>query len=272
MKRSLLSLALAALASLGQTYVHAELIATPLPGDTRLVQFPFDEDNTYLVYTKPKAVTHLQFAADETIQSVAAGDPVQWELSPTKNRRNIFVKPRYEALETSMSVITDKRVYQFVLKSTSEGKKWYQRVNWQYATAMLLENDPLPEVVVSEAPQQRPKEAREIAGSGQDVANSFRPEELRFGYEITGDAPFKPTNIFDNGKFTYFKMPSDIQELPALFAVVEGQEYSLVNYVIDGDYIIAQRLLAEAVLKLGKKEIRVIKKKPRTFLGFNVSE
>ena len=73
---------------------------------------------------------------------------------------------------------------------------------------------------------------------------------------------FKPTQVFDDGKLTYLRMPQDVQELPALFAVIEGQEYSLVNYTVDGSYIVAQRLLDSAVLKLGKTEVRVTKVKP----------
>ena len=57
---------------------HAQLEPTPLRGDSRLVQFIFDPDNTYKVLAKPKAVTHLQFAADEMVQSVAAGDTANW--------------------------------------------------------------------------------------------------------------------------------------------------------------------------------------------------
>jgi type IV secretory pathway VirB9-like protein len=109
---------------------NAELIATPLRGDSRLVQFNYDADNTYLVLAKPKAVTHVQFAVDELIQSVAAGDTANWELTPTKNRKNLFIKPKFDDSDTSMTVITDKRTYQFVLRSTGDGKKWYQRVNW----------------------------------------------------------------------------------------------------------------------------------------------
>src|SRR6185369_12167909 len=41
----------------------AELRATPLRGDARLVEFAYDQDNTYLVLARPKAVTHVQFAA-----------------------------------------------------------------------------------------------------------------------------------------------------------------------------------------------------------------
>ena len=106
--------ALSLIGLVGQS--HAELIATPLTGDTRLVQFTYDEDNTFLVLAKPKAVTHLQFAADEMLQSVASGDTAQWELTPTKNRKNLFIKPKFEGIETSMTVITDKRTYQFVMR------------------------------------------------------------------------------------------------------------------------------------------------------------
>jgi type IV secretory pathway VirB9-like protein len=265
--------------------VQAELIATPLTGDTRLVQFTYDEDNTFLVLAKPKAVTHLQFAADEMLQSVASGDTAQWELTPTKNRKNLFIKPKFEGIETSMTVITDKRTYQFVLRSTADGKKWYQRVSWMYSSSLVLEQDALldsqanmpmpgglPELNQGQSPAIRPLQPSfnlPSANSGVGSTTSLKPDSLRFNYKIDGDAAFKPTQVFDDGKFTYLRMPPEVQELPALFAVIEGQEYSLVNYTVDGSYMVAQRLIDTAVLKLGKSEIRVTKVKPTGgFMGF----
>ena len=263
---------------------NAELVATPLTGDTRLVQFTYDEDNTFLVLAKPKAVTHLQFGADEILQSVASGDTAQWELTPTKNRKNLFIKPKFDGIETSMTVITDKRTYQFVLRSTADGKKWYQRVSWMYSSSLVLEQDavldamgpggaPVPPIAPAQATLPRPPihplnpEPTSLGGSG---SGTLRPDTLRFNYKIDGDAVFKPTQVFDDGKFTYLRMPQEVQELPALFSVVEGQDYALVNYTIDGNYMIAQRLLDTAVLKLGKAEIRVSKVVPSTgFTFFN---
>lgn len=257
-------------------HAYAELIATPLTGDTRLVQFTYDEDNTFLVLSKPKAVTHLQFATDEMLQSVAAGDTAQWELTPTKNRKNLFIKPKFEGIETSMTVITDKRTYQFVLRSTSDGKKWYQRVSWLYSSSLVLEQDallesqpnaPLPAALPEPvAPGGiRPLQSKvnpPPVNQGGGGASTLKLDSLRFTYKVDGEAAFKPTQVFDDGKFTYLRMPQDVQELPALFAVIEGQEYSLVNYTVDGSYIVAQRLLDSAVLKLGKTEVRVTKVKP----------
>ncbi len=256
---------------------HAELKPTALPGDTRLVQFQYDSDNTYLVLARPKAVTHIQFGADELIQSVAAGDTANWELTPTKNRKNLFVKPKFDDQETSLTVLTDQRTYQFVLRSTGEGKKWHQRVSWIYSKDVLLE-------IGADAPASigRPQ------GSGADSPSSgsveeglragsdpagLRPDSLRFRFEIQGDAPFRPIVVFDDGRFTYFKMPAKLQELPALFVVVEGNDYALVNFEVRGDYLVAQRLIETAVLKLGRSEVKV-QAQPgqpkRNFLGFQV--
>lgn len=245
--------------------VFAELVATPLRGDSRLVQFHFDPDNAYLVLARPKAVTHIQFAPDEVIQSVAAGDTANWEFSPTKDRKNMFVKPRFDDQDTSLTVITDKRTYQFVLRSTGEGRKWYQRVNWLYSQDLVMSSE-LPE---PPAPS-RPQPAMASAAAGQaDIPNGLRPDSLRFSYQVEGDAPFKPTVVFDDGRFTYLRLPAGLQELPALFAVIEGQDFSLVNFTIKGDYLVAQRLLDEAVLKLGRAEVRVKRAPPkRTFFGF----
>lgn len=249
----------------------AEMVATPLRGDSRLVEFSYDLDNTYLVLAKPKAVTHIQFAADEMIQSVAAGDTANWEFTPTRNRKNLFVKPRFDDQETSLTVITDKRTYQFVMRSTGDGKKWYQRVSWIYSRDLVLSMEGMEPAEGSAGATPAAAAAQGLGAKPATTEGELAidPSSLRFGYEISGDAAFRPRVVFDDGRFTYFKMPSNLQELPALFAVIEDKDYSLVNFEVKGDYLVAQRLLPLAVLKLGREEVRVSKAAPkRNFFGF----
>jgi type IV secretion system protein VirB9 len=266
--RFLRGLALLMACALAAKVLQAEMLATPLRGDSRLVEFLYDADNSYLVLAKPKAVTHMQFAADELIQSVAAGDTSNWEFTPTRNRKNLFIKPRFDDQETSMTVLTDKRSYQFVLRSTGDGKKWYQRVSWVYGSELVLtvQGQSGDDVAAS------PSFASSASAPGATVTAARAPlapeaaveaDKLRFGYEITGEAPFRPRIVFDDGRFTYFKMPAALQELPALFAVIEGKDYSLVNFDVKGDYLVAQRLLPLAVLKLGREEVRVSRPAPK---------
>lgn len=273
----------AVLALLIQSSVQAEIVVgTPVRGDTRLIQYHYDPDATYLVLAKPKAVTHLQFAVNEVIRSVAAGDTSSFELTPTKDRHHIFIKPKWDDMETSMTVLTDRRTYQFVLRSTGEGKKWHQRVSWIYASQMLL---PLPESDVAQgdtapaapAPARLPEPAQAdptaAAATSPAGVPGIKPDSLRFSYEVSGDASFKPSVVFDDGRFTYYKLPQDIQELPALFAVINGNDYSLVNFEVKGQYLVAQRLMPQAVLKLGRAEVRITKLEPKkSFFGFQTEQ
>lgn len=262
MKKQLLWSVLALSGVMGPA-AHAELPATALPGDSRLVQFEYDADNTFMVLTKPKAVTHMEFGQDEKIVTVAAGDTKNWEVNPTANRRHLFVKPTFEGIETSLTVITDKRSYQFVLRSTGPGAKWYQRVTWRYGQTMLMDLKASEEADAAVARNETEKAAEQ---QGATLASGVKPEDLRFDYEVTGDAPFRPTSVFDDGKFTWIRMPDKLNELPALFAALEGDQLAIVNYVIKGDYILAQRLMDTGVLRLGKQEVRFSRKKQSRFL------
>ncbi len=232
---------------------RAELVATPLPGDTRLVQFEYDPDNTFLILARPKYLTNIEFGADERIKTVAGGDTKHWELTPTQDRRHLFVKPIYESIETSMTVITDKRTYQFVLRSTSQAAKWYQRVTWRYSQTLLLELRDEEEKAHSAAKAER---AASELKEAQTLAVGVNPEQLRFNYQVSGDAPFRPVSVFDDGKFTWIRMPAHLAELPALFGISNGSELAIVNYVVKGDYLVAQRLMDSGILKLGKQEVR----------------
>jgi type IV secretory pathway VirB9-like protein len=283
------AIALASIASATlPTAVLAELVATPLRGDSRLVQFQYDADNTYLVLSKPKAVTHIQFAQDEVIQSIAAGDTAAWELTPTKNRKHLFVKPKFEDLDTSMTVLTDRRNYQFVLRSTGDGKKWYQRVSWLYETEIVLDVDAAldhqpthldvaPMAGTSSGTQQSVMLSQRSGGTADthgcpSVGAGIRPESMSFNYEVKGTAPFRPQIVFDDGLFTYYRMPEGLQELPALFAVIDGSDFALVNYTVGCDYVIAQRLMESSVLKLGRAEVRISRVEPKKRSFFNRTE
>ena len=244
---------------------QAELFATPLPGDTRLVQFEYDADNTFLILSRPKALTHIEFGADERIQTVAGGDTKHWELTPTQNRRHLFVKPVYEQMETSMTVITDKRTYQFVLRSTGPGAKWYQRVTWRYGETMLLD---MREAEEKAAEAEKAARNADKERQDQTLAVGVNPKDLRFDYSIDGNAPFRPVSLFDDGKFTWIRMPTKLVELPALFGMTEAGELSIVNYVVQGDYMLAQRVMDRGVLKLGKQEVRFSRVKQSAPLGW----
>lgn len=237
---------------------QAEQMPVPMPGDNRLVNFVFDNNNTYTILTIPDAVTNIQLMPDEKITAMAVGDSIQWIIA--KADGHVFVKPTKPNIFTSATIVTDKRAYQLTLRSSPPGGKWYQRVSWTYPDVLIFQQRIAKESASLEEEIERKLDEKRDALKSIVVSDSEKSgspiENLNFNYEIKGNAPFKPKQVFDDGKFTYIVL-SDHQELPALFLKDDDGKYELVNYVRDGEYIKVQRTFRNAVMKLAKKEVTI---------------
>ncbi len=233
---------------LAGSWAHAQVDAEPLPGDPRLVVFQYDENNSYRVFTKPLATTHIQFDNDERVKVLALGDTVGWITAQKDN--NVFVKPRYPNSSTSGTLITTKRTYQFVFKSTTENGRWYQRVSFQNPSDMLIEASDADRRQLAAAVAERPSPSAVEERSNQSVP----PELMNFNYEVSGDARIKPLNVFDDGVATYIQI-RQAEDVPAVFRLVD-KEVELVEYVLKGNTIVIPRVLEAGLLKLGNQEVR----------------
>lgn len=245
----------------GASGASAQQIATPVNGDTRLVTFDFDPDVTYLILTRPKSVTNVMLSPGEQVQSLVAGDTINFVFQVSASREHIFIKPKFEGMNTTATLVTSKAVYQIILRSANETGKWHQRVTWNNPN-MVLED------VVS---TNRPQSTATPHTQGSPAVLGSSPtalviEKLNFKYLITGDESLRPAQVFDDGIRTYFRVPSTMQEMPALFAYRDN-EATLVNYTVTDGYLIAQGIGGTFVLKLGKQEARVEKEGKKSFFG-----
>lgn len=239
----------------------AEMVPTPLTGDTRLVTFEYDPENTYLVLSKPKSHTHIMMPEGELLESVMAGDTASWEITPSKNLKHLFIKPKYEDIQTTLTILTTGKTFQVVIRSTGEGRKWYQQVAWEVPKGFVMDmggKEPkkasLPEF---DSPNPSPK--------NQDGGLSIDPTKLNYAYSVTGSENFKPTQVFDDGKKIWLQMPKGLVEMPAVFAK-EGKDLVLVNYLVKNDFIQIQQLVERIVLKIDNKEV-LIDKGEKSFWG-----
>lgn len=110
--------------------------------DPRLIELEFDEQQSYLILTRPKSVTLIQMAAEESIVTAVAGDTVNFSVVVSQSRNYVMVRPKYEGLTTSLTLITNFRHYPLTLRSTKEAVgKWYQRVQWNYPKGLQEEEE-----------------------------------------------------------------------------------------------------------------------------------
>ena len=239
---------------------NAEVQSIPMPGDSKLVVFNYDANNTYTVLARPKSVTNIALHSGENIVALAVGDTTQWVV--TKTAGHVFIKPIHPDIATTATLVTDQRTYQLTLRSSPENGKFYQRVSWTYPDILIFEQQQR-QVVQQRSDAERARLDATIASPGVNI------EKLNWEYEVKGESAFKPTQVFDDGKFTWILMPK-VQEMPALFMISEEtSKGELLNYTMRGQYLVVHRLVQEVMLKLGEKEIRIVNKTLKKSSGFS---
>jgi type IV secretion system protein VirB9 len=233
--------------------LSAQSVPLAMPQDTRLVVFRYDPNDSYLLLTRPGAVTHIALEPDELVVALALGDTVQWIVQD--KGPNVFVKPVRPDLYTSGTLVTNRRTYQLGLRSSPEGGAWYQRVSWTFPGLIAL---------ARESDGREPRGAVPAAqpGLARSAAEGVRIERLNFDYRITGRAAFRPAQVLDDGRFTYIQMPVSLQEMPALFVAGESGEGERVNYLVRGRFLVVQRLADRLLLRLGRAQVSVERLQP----------
>ena len=91
----------------------SELVPNKGKYDPRVRVASYNPLNVIKVMTFYGVSTHIQFGLGEKIKYVAVGDDKAWRIVPKEN--NLFLKPIAEKADTNVTVITDKRTYQFAL-------------------------------------------------------------------------------------------------------------------------------------------------------------
>lgn len=215
--------------------------------------YDFSPGVLYQVYAAPMKLTAIQLGQGEKVVSVASGDTVRWVIGETSSGQGndlqelILVKPVRSGLHTNMVVTTDRRVYQLELHSYRE--TYMASVSWNYPYDMVK--------------QYEAESKSEVAASelGEDITVNGSVESLDFEYrfivEDKDDVPaWMPRRVYNDGRKTYIQFPAGVreQEMPALFVLSEKGKPQIVNFRVRGDYIVVDRLVELAQLRLGEDD------------------
>ena len=209
--------------------------------------YAFIPGSLYQVFTSVGKVTDIALQPGENLVGtgpVAAGDTARWIIGTTESgvgesrQVHILVKPTLPALATNLVINSDRRTYHIELQALPT--TYMASVSWRY---------PQDELV---AVAQRVETERAIT----PIAQGIDPSHLNFSYRIDGDTVgWKPIRCFDDGQKVYIEMPaaSAGTDLPPLFLLGADNMAELVNYRVQNRYLIVDRLLDRAELRLGVK-------------------
>lgn len=253
-----------------QIHESNESISVPMPGDldSRIVNFAYTPDVVFQLPVTVGMHTHIPMGEGESLIEIPRiGEKVRWRVEG--NEKNLYVKALAPNIKTSLSLVTNKRVYQFELIATRNPQERIQQAKFTY---------PDEEAGIAVALSKAHNEAVESAKNkeqhlkNQNLSDMPIPSGALFFYHIhSSSEEFQRMHIYADGVKTWMRLPPGIQDLPAVFMVgldENGKEALMpVNYTVldkgnvrERDVIVIDRTAAEWRLRIGANlEVRATK-------------
>lgn len=234
------ALGLFALAFTHSASAQIASVPGPGPGDPRIKEFLYDPDAIVEIRGQLGYELMIEFGEEERIENVSIGDSLSWQVTPNRKATLLFLKPTSKSNPTSMTVVTNERIYSFMLnvveRADPTDPETMLRLRFLY---------PEPPVPVAEAPAPTPPPP--------PPPPPPRPEDFNFDYAQSGTKSLYPVRVFDDGVVTYFQFDSR-SAAPAIFVIgLDGKE-EMANTRIDGDYTVADLIAEKFILRYGKAQ------------------
>jgi type IV secretion system protein VirB9 len=228
------------LCALASTRVYAEL--TPARGlvDPRVRVVAYDPEQVIKLHGFVGYQIHFQFAEGETFVNLAAGDNKALDVGYEGN--HLVLKPLAEKVSTNITVITNRRVYQFDYSATAE-RPDPDRQDVIYSLRFIYPQDEARKA--QEELEQRRANMR-LATADQDPN---RPRNTN--YWGCGSSAIRPEMAYDDGVQTRLRFAAH-SEFPTMYVKNDDDSESLVNFTVDNDEVVIHRVARSFVLRRGK--------------------
>ena len=254
----------------------ASIIPSSVPTviDKRIRNLVYNESNIYELQFMLGYQSIIEFALDETIETIAVGEPYPWKITPIERR--LFIKPTEPGVKTNMTVLTNRRVYYFEISSDYPSEDIDNDIVYVarfFYPEISIDKDKysfqqFKDFIVNESEQKQlsamnaftpinpmsgQKGMQNVNDKGYDgsVRNpeSFNPDKVNYNYSIEGDQyDFTPLEIFDDGSNTYLKF-NDPSNLPSFYKIIENGTKQRISIVLTSDYIIARGIYDKIILE-----------------------
>lgn len=229
--------------------VVASAIPRPIGGENRIKIINYTPNTVFKFVGHYEFQSIIEFAQDEEIETISMGTPTPWLIVPAGNR--IFLKPVEDNATTNMTVITNKRMYFFEMHAEEATSVNDDNLNF---VVKFVYPDQFSGINNSSSTTAGISQISSV--TGPDMSH---PEKYNFKYSIsTGEEGVtEPLLIFDDGEFTYMKFPDLNAELPAVFLVDSENKESLINFRIDNNYLVIERVADRFTLRHGNEVVCV---------------
>lgn len=211
---------------------RADLVPPAGSTDPRVRTVPYDQYQVYRLHGYVGWATHIIFAADETFVGVGGGDVegVSWDAESN----HLFLKPRQPHVQTNLTLITSRHTYEI-----------------HYSASRASPETPAREFIYAlhfTYPEQEDREDRAANALHKLRDSRSAPRNDDFWY--CGSDALRPMKVWDDGMRTWIRF-APTTDWPAVFALSDDGQESLVNYSVEGADLVVHRVAARFVLRRG---------------------
>ena len=216
------------------------------------ILFPYGLAPVHLI-AKRMMYSKIVLQEGEKIMSAAAGDTTRWNILPSYigNAASytpvVLIKPFMGGLQTSLSIITDKRDYDITIQSVDSGD-YMPRIGFYYPQDKAdAVNVGLPPDKIENNDSRQPK---------------INMENIKYDYRIRGDRNLSwyPTSVFEDGHKVFIRMSDHVDrcELPVFMTIDRSGQTEVVNYRYFKPYYVIDTIFDQGMLILGTDRHRQI--------------
>jgi type IV secretion system protein VirB9 len=213
---------------------QAEVVPAKGKLDSRMRSATYSSNEVYRLRGYVGYQIDLEFEAGETFTGLGAGDIEA--LSFIGKDNHLFLKPKAVKVATNITVLTNRRQYQFDYTATQRAANEADVI---YSLRFVYA--PTPAEVSAEAATKRLE-------SQLRSAAETRPRNVDYWY--CGHSTLKPVAASDDGVHTRLTFAANA-DLPAIFVRNDDDSESLLNFSMDEGDVVIHRVARRFVLRRG---------------------
>ena len=259
---------------------------TPITTDSRIRTLVYNPNEVYELKFYYNYQSFIEFSEDEEIEMISVGEAFAWRLTPAGKR--LFIRPLEIAAHTNMTIITNRRIYHFDIRSDEFTGKADEDLVYTVRFFYPQIGQPLPIPPQLAVPNVAARPRKEKNASTNPLSNGDltgvihtpipkarvdeglpgmidrNPENanLNFDYRFSGESDnIMPLKVYDDGNETHFQFANDNLVIPTISAVdLNGNETPL-SYTIRDRYVVIPMVARQFTLRLSESVLCIYNSK-----------
>lgn len=216
----------------------------PVTMDSRIKTYIYNPNEVFPVILHYGYHNHIDFPKNEFITNVIVGNRADWDI--TNNGNRIFLQTYSRSAHTNMTVITNKRTYEFDLIAKGE----LQETDYDLAYAIRFYYPEEAKVVDAKYDENESPVTMEISDLVKGKINA--------NYVYKGDPDLTPIVAFNDDRHTYLKFKNNITPKVETYSK-NGAKKEVKVFSYNG-YIIINNIFSKIRLSYNKKVVNLYNK------------